>query len=138
MNFVNVFKMSGVVAVIAALGFTLAAQANQDDHVEQAIVERIKPPVELNTGSAAEVNRKPTAKEVAEGLCYNCHQFGGLGAPSNRNEWSKRYNARGMNGLLNTALRGKGDMPKKGGAVFLSDSEIKSVITFMLKENKVL
>jgi cytochrome c5 len=138
MNFVNVLKMSGVVAVIGALGFvTLSAQA-QDDHVEQAIVERIKPPVDLNTGTSAEVNRKPTAKEVAEGLCYNCHAYGGLGAPSTHNEWKKRYSARGLNGLLNTALRGKGDMPKKGGAVFLEDNEIKAVIKFMLHERKVI
>lgn len=138
MNFVNVIKMSGVVAVISALGFVALSVQASDDHVEQAIVERIKPPVDLNTGTSAEVNRKPSAKEVAEGLCYNCHAYGGLGAPSTHNEWKKRLSARGLNGLLNTALQGKGDMPKKGGAVFLSDKEIKGVITYMLQQKKVL
>lgn len=136
MNFVNVLKMSGVVAVIS-LGVALGVQA-ADEHEEQAVVDRIKPPVELNTGSTAEVNRKPTPQEVAENICFNCHKYGGLGAPSDHNAWQKRYNARGLNGLLNTALHGKGDMPVKGGAVFLEDQEIKAVIVYMLKYNKVL
>lgn len=104
-----------------------------------AIAERIQPVGQVNVGSAtAEVAAAPAAprsgSEVYTAHCFACHGTGAAGAPKvgDKGAWSART-AQGMDGLLKSAISGKGAMPPRGGST-ASDDELKAAIEHMLKE----
>jgi len=78
-----------------------------------------------------------TGKVVYLKECASCHNEGEEGAPSllDKEEWSIRE-AKGINILIDHALNGfigeDGEMPARGGSD-LSDEEVKTAVSFMLK-----
>jgi cytochrome c5 len=68
--------------------------------------------------------------------CFACHDSGAAGAPrlGDQVAWSARVDA-GLDAMVLSAINGKGAMPPKGGAMQLSDDDIRNAVAFMV--NKV-
>lgn len=69
--------------------------------------------------------------------CFACHGSGVMNAPKlgDKAAWAPRL-AAGIDELTKHAIKGKGLMPPKGGAVNASDADIKAVVTYMVAQVK--
>jgi len=139
----------GVLAVlaVAAVGFYFVADAvagdPTDDRMQARILENIKPIGQVNVGSVpAATAAAPAAaaaprsgKDVYSATCMACHGTGVAGAPKvgDKAAWSPRA-AKGVDGLLHSAINGLRAMPPRGTCAACSDDELKAAIEFMLKE----
>jgi len=76
--------------------------------------------------------------EIVTKVCGACHGSGVLNAPKigDKAEWSKRK-AAGMAALLASSIKGKNQMPARGGDASLSDAEVKAAVEQMLKQTGV-
>jgi len=70
-------------------------------------------------------------------ICRACHATGVAGAPvlGDRAAWAARLPA-GFDALLQSALRGKGGMPPKGGNAGLTDSQVREAVEYMIAQSK--
>ena len=66
-------------------------------------------------------------------LCQTCHASGVANAPKigDKAAWAPRL-AQGVDGLTASAIKGKGAMPPKGGAMAATDADIKAVVSYMV------
>jgi cytochrome c5 len=91
--------------------------------------------------ASTNANRTPlAADEVFAQVCSACHVAGVLCAPKigDKAEWSKRKAADGgVAGLAANAIKGRGQMPAKGGNPDLTEDEIKQTVELMLKKTGV-
>ena len=73
-------------------------------------------------------------RQLYDGACMACHASGVAGAPKlgDAAGWQGRMGS-GIDGLLSSAISGKGAMPPKGGSAY-SDDQLRLVIEFMLGE----
>ena len=83
---------------------------------------------------------KPAAadgKKVFDSTCTACHSTGVGGAPKlgDKAQWAPRVK-QGMDALVQSAIKGKGAMPPKGGNASLSDDQIRAAIDFMVSQSK--
>lgn len=89
--------------------------------------------------SAAAAPRAPmSGDQIVTQVCSGCHASGMLGAPKigDGADWKGRLASQGgLDGLLQYALHGKGNMPARGGRPDLSDAEVKSAIQTMLQKS---
>ena len=76
-------------------------------------------------------------KKVFDSTCTACHSTGVAGSPKlgDKSAWAPRIQ-QGMDTLLQSALKGKGAMPPKGGNAALSDAEVRAAIEFMVSQSK--
>ncbi|MDX9993892.1 MAG: c-type cytochrome [Rhodocyclaceae bacterium] len=74
-------------------------------------------------------------EEIARATCFKCHETGDQGAPklSDKAAWTQRA-SKGLDAVTKTVIRGHGNMPARGGLAELTDSELKGVIAYLLKE----
>ena len=74
-------------------------------------------------------------QQLYQGACMACHAAGVAGAPKTGDNaaWGDRMGS-GIDGLLSSAIAGKGAMPPKGGSAY-SDEQIRSVVEYMLSES---
>lgn len=72
-------------------------------------------------------------KAVYDKVCMACHATGLAGAPKagDKAAWAPRLKE-GMETVYQIALKGKGAMPPKGGAVQMSDAQIKAAVDYMV------
>lgn len=85
----------------------------------------------------------PTAAVAANGealykqACTVCHAAGVAGAPKTGDKaaWAPRI-AQGVEALTASAIKGKGAMPPKGGAMAASDAEIKAAVQYLIDRAK--
>ena len=88
---------------------------------------------------APKADAKPEhpGKKVYDKSCSLCHGTDAMGAPEvgNKEAWAKII-AEGKDTVYNNAINGKNGMPPKGGAMDLSDEQIKQVVDYMLEESK--
>lgn len=68
-------------------------------------------------------------------VCAACHATGVAGAPKlgDKADWARRLVA-GRASMLSAVLRGKGQMPPKGGNASLSDRDVEAAMEFMLSK----
>lgn len=68
-------------------------------------------------------------------LCQACHAGGIAGAPKLDDVagWTERM-AKGLDGLVATAIQGMGGMPPRGGNPTLTDEEIRQAVEYMLEQ----
>ena len=73
---------------------------------------------------------------VYNSLCLACHAGGIAGAPKLDDDaaWTERVTAKGLDGLVTTAVQGLGGMPPRGGNPTLTDEEIRQAIEYMLEQ----
>jgi cytochrome c5 len=96
---------------------------------EEAVNARIQKVGALQLG---ESKRDPrTGEEVFKAQCTTCHTAGMLGAPkyADAGMWAPRI-ATGYAALLNSALKGKGNMTPQGGGAF-SEYEVARAVVYM-------
>ncbi len=107
----------------------------EDVEVERAVVDM------ANKGGAnwkeppapAAAATERTGEQVVAATCGKCHQTGEGGAPKigDRAAWRPRV-AKGFALVVQSALKGHGGMPARGGMAELSDNEIKRAIEYMM------
>lgn len=112
-----------------------------DSRLMAEVSKRIAPvgTVEVVKADAAPAQPKSGSQVVTE-ACGACHSSGALGAPKigDGADWGARLAAQGgIDGLVTSAINGKGSMPPRGGAAGLSDQEIRGAIEHMLSESGV-
>lgn len=96
---------------------------------EEAVMGRIQKVGVLQLGEAS---REPkTGEQVYQAQCTTCHAAGLVGAPkfADAGAWAPRI-ATGYAALLNSALKGKGNMAAQGGGAF-ADFEIGRAVVYM-------
>jgi cytochrome c5 len=121
-----------------------------DDEVSRAVVymanqsgASFKEPAAKAQVAAAAGAAKPAAGAAADGkkiydsTCTACHASGVANAPKlgDKAAWAPRIK-QGMDTLLQSALKGKGAMPPKGGNASLSDADVRAAIEFMVSQAK--
>jgi cytochrome c5 len=105
------------------------------------IAMRLEPVVTLasieanSAGSAGADMSDMSAQQLYDGACMACHAAGVAGAPKTGDKaaWGDRMGS-GIDGLLSSAIAGKGAMPPKGGSAY-SEEQLRSVIEYMLAES---
>lgn len=147
----SISGLIGVVLLIAVIYFLTVAQfqTGSDAGTPEQIAARIAPVGVVNTDAAA-VAAVPAATSaggetaaVDEGpgvatytkICMACHATGTAGAPmlGDKAAWEPRL-AQGLDGLLTTAVNGKGAMPPRGTCMDCSDDELMAVIEYMVSK----
>jgi len=85
----------------------------------------------------AAASTAPEGKKVFDTTCTACHTAGIAGAPKlgDKAAWAPRIKT-GIDALMQSALKGKGAMPPKGGNAALSDAEVRAAIEFMISQAK--
>jgi cytochrome c5 len=126
-----------------------------DDDVARAIVSmanqsgaNFKAPAQKQAAqkpqaTAAAPAAKPAAgaaadgKKVFDGTCTACHGTGVAGAPKlgDKAAWAPRLQ-QGVDALVQSAAKGKGAMPPKGGNASLSDADLRAAVEFMVSQAK--
>jgi cytochrome c5 len=102
---------------------------------------RIEPVITLASiqanaaGSGSGDTASQSPKQLYEGACMACHAVGVAGAPKTGDNaaWQARMGV-GIDGLLSSAISGKGAMPPKGGSTY-TDEQLRSTIEFILGES---
>ena len=76
-------------------------------------------------------------KKIYDTTCVACHGAGIAGAPKfgDKAAWVA-YIKTGMQAMYDTALKGKGAMPPKGGNLSLSDADVKAAVDYMVNASK--
>jgi cytochrome c5 len=71
--------------------------------------------------------------KIYQTACFACHATGAAGAPKlgDKAAWAPRL-ATGKAAMLNSALKGKGAMPPKGGQMHLGDAEIEAAVDYLI------
>lgn len=74
-----------------------------------------------------------TGAEIVAQACNSCHISGILGAPKigDQAAWETRL-VQGIDSLYLNAINGKGGMPARGGAVSLTDDDVRAAVNDML------
>ena len=96
---------------------------------EEAVARRIQKVGILRLG---ESRREPkTGEEVYQAQCTTCHAAGLVGAPKfgDAAAWAPRIGT-GYSALLNSALKGKGNMAAQGGGAF-ADFEVGRAVAYL-------
>ena len=120
-----VFIIIGLVYYVATQDKPAAGASN----MERAIAERIQ---KVGAVAIMDANREPrTGEEVFKNQCSTCHAVGALGAPKfgDKSAWAPRV-GKGFDALLNSALKGKGNMSPQGGGEY-SDFEVGRAVVYM-------
>ncbi len=147
----TILVVLGVLVLIAVIFYFVADTVTSDmDESEEAnermqakIQENIRPVGEVNVGSVPADSGASTAaaagprsgEQVYNASCMVCHASGVAGAPKldDKAAWESRA-AKGIDGLLATAISGINAMPPKGTCADCSDDELKSAIEYMLSQ----
>lgn len=79
----------------------------------------------------------PNGKAIYDASCVACHSTGAAGAPKlgDAAAWAPRIKG-GAPALYNSALKGKGAMPAKGGNPKLSDAEVRAAVNYMISQSE--
>ena len=103
----------------------------------EAIASRIQPVgrVEFGGAGGAGAAGGQSGEQVVKTVCATCHQAGVAGAPKigDKAAWGPRIK-QGQAALLQSALKGKGAMPPKGGNASLSDDDVARAVAFMANQ----
>ncbi|MGH8441381.1 MAG: c-type cytochrome [Nevskiaceae bacterium] len=138
-----------VLGILGGFTFTIILIANllaahpADAATVARVEERIKPVGEvvtdasklLEVASAGPARAPMTGSEIVGKVCGACHGTGVLNAPKigDKAAWGT-LKAQGIKMLLASSIKGKNQMPARGGDASLSDAELKAAIEDMLKQ----
>ena len=120
--------------------------ALSDDEVMSAVMHMLRVASSGNTTVVTQSAGKSTAppqlspgkgRSVYQASCSACHATGAAGAPKlgDTSAWASRLGS-GMASLYNSALKGKGAMPAKGGNAGLADADVKAAADFMVGQSR--
>ena len=103
----------------------------------EKVAARIQPVGKVDFGApggAAAGTR--TGEAIVKAVCATCHQAGVANAPKigDRNAWAPHLK-HGLEGMVQTAINGKGAMPPKGGDASLTNEEITRAVVYMANQS---
>lgn len=77
-----------------------------------------------------------TGERLAQQHCVNCHDVGQAGAPklNNFEDWKPRL-SKGIDGLVNSTIKGHKAMPARTGMASLSDTDLRNAVTYMVVQS---
>ena len=86
----------------------------------------------VEPASAEEMAAARSGEQIVMAYCSTCHRTGKGGAPrvGDKKAWIPRLN-QGLDHLIQSAIRGHGGMPPRGGVANLTDAEIRNAIVYM-------
>lgn len=99
----------------------------------QEIAKRIKPVAEVSAeGAGPGAKALRTGEQIYRSVCTACHATGVAKAPKfgDKGDWGPRVRE-GQKALVQTALKGEGAMPPRGGASELTDVEVERAVVYM-------
>ena len=98
----------------------------------EKIAERIKPVSGIEMGAPAAAPGARSGEAIVKATCAACHQAGVAKAPKlgDKADWAPPIKM-GLNPLVQSAIKGKGAMPPKGGDTSLTDVEVARAVVFM-------
>ena len=99
----------------------------------EEVGKRIKPVADVNMRTAGPAGKVfKTGEEVYKSVCTACHATGIAKAPKfgDRRDWAPRIRE-GQKMLVQTAIKGAGAMPPRGGAADLSDIEVERAVVYL-------
>ena len=105
---------------------------------EKAKMPKPEPaPQQVAAAAPAAAAGPADGKATYEAACNVCHGAGVAGAPKlgDKAAWAARIK-QGKDALYNSALKGKGAMPPKGGNAALGDDAVKAAVDHMLAAAK--
>jgi len=126
--------------VVPIIGIVLTVQLVLNrPHVDpaalspEAVSARLEPVGKVEFGAAGGAAAK-SGEEIVKEVCAACHQAGVANAPrlGDKAAWAPRIKL-GLNGMLQTVVKGKGAMPARAGTS-LNDQELSSAIVFMANQ----
>jgi cytochrome c5 len=102
----------------------------------EAVASRLQPVGRVEVAAPAAAPGARSGEDIVKAVCGVCHQAGVAGAPKigDKAAWAPRLKV-GLNGLLASAIKGKGAMPPKGGAADLTDTELARAIVSMANQS---
>jgi cytochrome c5 len=103
-----------------------------------AVAKRLKPVGDLafaDTGGEPAAGPK-SGEEIYKSVCSACHESGAAGSPKlgDKRAWASRLKE-GQKMLVETAIKGSGPMPPRGGSAGLSDLEVERAVVFMVNNS---
>jgi cytochrome c5 len=119
-----------IVTVVVKMASTIAHSSNPQ--VDESATARIAPVAKLEVAKAKVAGAaERSGEEIYTVACVACHGSGAAGAPKTGDAaaWKPRL-ALGLDGLLKSAIAGKGAMPPRGGSD-ASDTELARAIAHM-------
>jgi len=104
--------------------------------VQEAVVARIKPVADITISEAGSAGGVRSGEEIVKAACAACHTTGAANAPKTGDKagWAPRLGL-GLDGLVKSAIKGKGGMPPRGGLPDLSDHEIALAVVDMANKS---
>lgn len=86
----------------------------------------------VEPASAKDMTAERSGAAIVKLQCAKCHEKGVGGAPKigDRAAWAPRLKD-GLDGAVNSAIRGHGGMPPRGDKADLTDAEIRNAINYM-------
>ena len=89
-----------------------------------------------NTGQAAGATVALSAEEIYNSKCMTCHAAGVAGAPliDDKAAWTARLDEKGLEQIIQNAIKGINAMPAMGLCMECSEEDIKKTVEFMLAE----
>jgi cytochrome c5 len=152
-SYIKTMSFLGALALIIlwVLLLLISFVASFGDHSvnEQAINDRLKAVEVVSVKNAPKsattelVKEVPSvdkstidSKAIVTATCAACHSIGLLESPKigDKEAWNQRLEANSdLEGLVKSAIKGKGAMPARGGNAGLSDAEVKAAIEYMMQ-----
>lgn len=123
-----------IILLINYVGFGNKTGAGSDGMSEEAIAQRIQRVGSIELKVAGDMATMKTGEQVYQAQCAACHNTGAAGAPklADAGAWGPRL-GQGYEGLLTSALKGKGNMGAQGGGDF-SDFEIGRAVVYLANQ----
>lgn len=123
-----------VVIIILLINFVASETrpgAGSDALSAEAVARRIAPVGVSEFKDPGDIKSMKSGEQVFQAQCTACHTPGAVGAPKIGDEaaWAPRIKT-GLDALVNSSLKGKGNMPPQGGGDH-SDFEIARAVVFM-------
>ena len=139
-GFAVILVVVGAIYALSAARFQSASSGYSDNPA--AVLDRIGPVGKVVLAgdeatapavAAAPVGEVSPGEAIYNKACVACHASGVAGAPKLGDEaaWEPRL-AQGVDGLLQSAIKGKNAMPPRGTCMDCSDDDLKAAIEFML------
>jgi cytochrome c5 len=123
----------GIVLLVQLV--TSTPKADPNALTAESVRSRIQPVARVEFGAPAAAPGARTGEAIVKSVCATCHQAGVANAPKlgDQKEWAPRIKA-GLKSMVETALKGKGAMPPKGGDASLTDAELERAVVYMANQ----
>ncbi len=129
--------------VVPIVGILLMVQLVLSGHsadpqalTPESVSARIQPVARLEIGAPMAAPGARSGEAIVQATCAACHQTGVAKAPriGNKQDWAVHL-THGLNGMVQTAIQGKGAMPPKGGDASLTEDEIRRAVVHMANQS---